>query len=128
MFCRNRALVLEALKFSCLKNCAMWVGGTPWSLRVCNIVFPSTVKMFAQFWFFYFSFLRSFLYQPAKIVYADLALPFTQDLRKVVYCQIKWAFCIFHALRSFVPENSFYSFNWVCLTTVCGNQFRRRRP
>ena len=43
----------------------------------------------------------------------------------MVYCQIKWALCTFHALKS---ENSFYSFNWVFLTTVCGNQFRCRRP
>ena len=31
--------------------------------------------MFSQFWIFYFRFLRSFIYQPAKIVDVDLALP-----------------------------------------------------
>ena len=112
----------------------MWVGGTPWSLRVFNIVFPSTVQMFSQFWIFEFSILRSFLYQPAKFVYTDLALPFKQDLRKVLLRPFyglppnKMGFLHLSYSQIFFPENSFYSFNWVFLTTVRGNQFRCRRP
>ena len=98
----------------------MWVGGTPWSLRVCNIVFLSAVHVLSQFLISYFSFLRSFLYQPAKIVSAEIALPSKQDFREVLlrpsYGSVpnKMGFlhlsCIFHALRSFFffSENSFY--------------------
>ena len=62
----------------------MWVGGTPWSLRVCNIVFLSTVLALSRFLIFYVSFLRSFLYQPAKVVCAEVALPSKQDFREVL--------------------------------------------
>ena len=95
----------------------MWVGGTPWSLRVCNIVFLSIVHVLSQFLIFYFSFLRSFLYQPAKIVCAEIALPSKQDFREVLlrpsYGLVpnKMGFlhlsCIFHALRSFFLKIAF---------------------
>ena len=89
----------------------MWVGGTPWSLRVWNIVFLSAVQELSQVLIFYLSFLRSFLYQPAKIVCAEIALPSKQDFREVLlrpsYGLVpnKMGFlhlsCIFHALRFF---------------------------
>ena len=40
------------LRFLCPESCAILGGGNPWSLRVCNIVFPSTVPFcFLYFWF-----------------------------------------------------------------------------
>ena len=108
----------------------MWVAGSPWSLRFFNIVFPSTVQMFSQFWIFYFSILRSFLYQLEKIVYTDLALPLRKVLLRPLYGLLpnKMGFLHLSYSQMFFPENSFYSFNWVFLTAVRGNQFRCRRP
>ena len=96
--------------------------------------FSSTVQMFSQYWIFDFSILRRFLYQPAKIVYTDLALPFKQDLRRLLLRPLygllpnKMGFLHLSYSQIFFPDHSFYSFNWVFLTTVRGNQFRCRRP
>ena len=90
----------------------------------CLLNFGFSILAFSEVFFISQprSFMPTLLYLSHRICakcFSDLPM---------VYCQIKWAFCTFHALRSFFPENSFYLLNWVCLTTVCGNLFRRRRP
>ena len=109
----------------------MWVGGTPWSLRVFNIVFRALCKCFLNFVFSILAFSEVFFTSQRSLFIPTLPYLSNRICAEcfsglyMVYCQIKWALCTFHALKS---ENSFYSFNWVFLTTVRGNQFRCRRP
>ena len=95
-------------------NCAMWVGGTPWSLRVFqHCFFRALCKCFLNFGFSISAFSEVFFTSQRTLFIPTLPYLSNRICAEcisglyMVYSQIKWAFCIFHTLRSFILTIAF---------------------
>ena len=80
----------------------MWVGGTPWTLRVCTIVFRAL------------GFLNLEFLRPA---FSERPFARSASGLHMVYCN-------FHAVRSTFQCKYLVHCNWVFLTTIRGKHFR----